>query len=391
MRRSNSPLSPSESLLCQDSSPLFGGGAVLAPPVLSSSLVRLETPVREEPPESHPALPAKATPSTSASGHYHHLNGAYMMTPASEIEKAFRHRHWADKREHLRCTIACLPLTANRLERWGACGAEANVFWDKSATRPDGSGGRLLVACLHCHDRFCWPCARARSATIARNLHEAMQTKTTRFLTLTLAANHASLSDQIDRIYRSFRTLRADPWWKSRVSGSATFLEITLNPTTLLWHPHLHPVCGGEFLPQEVLSRKWHAITGDSPIVHIKAVPKPAAIANYVCKYASKAMDASVFEDDDKLLELVHSLGGRRLCLTTGSWTKLQLTAKPKTLDYGSMKHLGKLNKIVNDAAAGEPYARTLLSNLQRDCTFADLRPEMDEEEKIDREMYGDR
>jgi hypothetical protein len=254
------------------------------------------------------------------------------------------------------------------MERWDGCGGEAWVLWDHD-------GKRLVVLAQHCHDRFCWPCATTRSRQIAKNLHTHLAKLQTRFVTLTLRSTDSPLTSQIDRLYRSFRALRADPWWNANVSGSATFCEITLDPRTLLWHPHLHPVVSGKFLPQEVLSKKWFGITGDSPIVHIKAVPSPQVVSNYVCKYASKPMDASVFADDERLTELVVSMQGRRLCLTTGGWQKLKLTAKPPALDTSKFENLGRLNSISEQAQWGDKKATAILANLQRGCTWEDITP----------------
>lgn len=337
----------------------------------SSSLVHLETAVIDAAPSDEGASTPTPAASRSAAP-VHHLDGRYSMHQASEVEVMFRHRHWSDRRTHLARIIEEHGYMKSRMERWTACGAEANVFWDQPAKR-------LIVSCIHCHDRFCWPCATARSKQIARNLHDHLQKLQTRFLTLTLRSNTKPLSDQVTRLYTCFRALRADPWWKQHVDGSAAFCEITLDPNTLLWHPHLHPVTSGKFMPQEVLSRKWLGVTGDSPIVHIKAVPKPSAVANYVCKYASKPMDASVFVDDDKLRELVTSLVGRRLCLTTGGWQKLKLTAKPKALDYSTLQHLGSLNRIATAARDGSKKAQYILTNLQRGCTWESINAPSDE------------
>jgi hypothetical protein len=334
---------------------------------LSPSLVLLETAVAKAPPPGDEETPPKKAPS-SPSAHFHHFDGRFNLQAATPLEANFRHRHWANRRTVLAEVIAAMPMTARRMERWSACGGQAGIYYSKE-------NDRFVVACLHCHDRFCWACATARSRQIARNLQKYIEKRQVRFLTLTLRSNNDPLTKQIDRLYRCFRTLRADTWWGNLVEGGAAFLEITLHPSLKTWHPHLHPVVSGRFIPQEVLSRKWLGVTGDSPIVHIKAVPDSKVVANYVCKYASKPMDDSVFADREKLSELVVSMAGRRMATVIGNWTKLKLTQHDAVFDPEGWRFIGSLTSVTELARRNDPASITVLNSLQRNLQWADITP----------------
>lgn len=344
--------------------------------LFSSSLVPIETNVETTnypvddacpPPEDPPQ------PEANAQG-VHHLNGAYTIKTASLEEQKFRHAAWSRRRQESRHALQRCHAGRGRLERWDGCGSDTQLYWHKS-------GSHVLAICFCCHDRFCWPCARTRSRRIAENLSRKIILARSRFLTLTLSSDDTPLSQQITRLYRCFKTLRQDQWWGDNVTGGAAFLEVTLNKHTNRWHPHLHPLVQGNYLPQSVLSRKWLALTGNSPIVHIKLVPDARTIANYVCKYASKCIDDSVFDDPDKLQELMISLGGRRLCLTFGDWRGWKLLEAAQ-MDLSEYKSAGSLLDLTDAASSGDQFAQRTLANCRKNLKWQDLQPETDE--------YGD-
>jgi len=156
-----------------------------------------------------------------------------------------------------------------------------------------------------------------------------MAGKVTRFITLTLRASNTPLTDQIDRLFRSFRALRVDKNLGGKLKGGAAFGEIKIGERSGRWHPHLHVIAEGAFIDQKELSRAWHRITGDSTIVDIKRVDSVERAASYVAKYVTKPADASVFANTELLDEFVCAIAGRRLCSTFGSWRGFCLDAPP--------------------------------------------------------------
>jgi len=348
-----------------------GGGlhwwtCALAP---SSSLVPIETNVEgiaPSPSDVRGQQPSLTSPETGAVGQ-HSFDGRYTLVLPTTEELNLRHGSWAKRRAEIRAVMGQGMAGRNRLARWDSCGAQAMLHWHKS-------GQYVLCQAFCCHDRFCVPCSRSRSRCISENLSKKIDSAATRFVTLTLSSDDTPLSKQLDRLYRSFRTLRADEWWSKNVSGGCSFLEVTINPKSGQWHPHLHPLIQGSYLPQAVLSRKWFAITGNSPIVDIRAVPCNASVCLYVSKYASKCLDDSVFTNADKLSEMMCSMGGRRFCLTFGAWRGWKIL-EHTPLDMSEFKPAGSLTHITKEASLGDSFAIRTLNALRKNLRWEALNP----------------
>jgi hypothetical protein len=140
------------------------------------------------------------------------------------------------------------------------------------------------------------------------------------------------------------------------------FLEVKRRPGLSPWHPHLHVMVEGTFLSQKALASAWHAITGDSYIVHITRVRDDDRMVDYVCKYASKPMDASVLQDAEALKELAVAIKGRRLVQCFGSWRKLDLDADAP--DPAGWHTIGTLASLLRDAKSGDAVAREIAKAL---------------------------
>lgn len=338
--------------------------------LFSSSLVPIESNVEMSPPPapSNPTDPDEASPPPAGPVGAHGFDGRYSMVLPSREELALRHSCWSARRQVIRQILAAGMAGRTRLARWDACGSQAMLSWHKS-------GQWVLCQAFYCHDRFCYPCSRSRSSRISGNLAAKLNTTKSRFLTLTLASDDTPLSKQIDRLYRCFKTLRADAWWDRYVEGGCAFLEVTFNPQSQQWHPHLHPIITGEYLAQDVLSRKWLAITGNSPIVHIKLVPDGQVVARYVSKYAAKCMDDSVFDSAEKLSELLVALTGRRFCMTFGAWRGWKLL-EHTPLDMSDFKPVGSLTQVVQNASTGDALSIRTLNALRKNLRWDALNPD---------------
>jgi len=214
----------------------------------------------------------------------------------------------------------------------------------------------------YCHDRFCLPCAQARSRTVAANLHAALQNGNFRLLTLTLHSTTEPLADLIKKLYVSFRKLRRLPWWTDRVTGGAAFLEVKWNDDKQRWHPHLHCILDGRYLSPGELVAHWWNITGDSYIVDIRAIRDKDEATRYVSKYASKPMRNSFINRPDRLDEAIVALHGRRLILTFGTWSKLRLTEATHTTTWYP---IAPLTEIITAAANGSIKATQILDALR--------------------------
>ena len=125
------------------------------------------------------------------------------------------------------------------------------------------------------------------------------------------------------------------------------FTEIKIGRDSM-WHVHCHIIAEGGFLPSSDLSREWHAVTGDSPIVDVRDVADVQAAAGYVAKYGSKPCDPSVIYSPERLVEAISALKGIRLATTFGEWRGKKLSASSDDTDDVGWEQLGTLHNIMS-------------------------------------------
>jgi hypothetical protein len=194
-----------------------------------------------------------------------------------------------------------------------------------------------------CHDRLCTPCQGKRANLIAANLRTHLADHPYRLVTLTLAATDIPLREQLTRLYMCFKKLRAARFWRDRVAGGAAFLEITLNEGTQRWHPHLHLITEGKYIPQQQLSATWQQITGDSKVVDVRMISNKAAAATYVTKYVTKAHQHSLVRNRNAFADLITAIRSRKLVMPFGTWRSWHLTAPPTDSGW---EVLGRLDEL---------------------------------------------
>lgn len=240
---------------------------------------------------------------------------------------SFRHSSWAPTRARVWAALQALSpsptVKYERLDRFASCGRRAWIM--QHTAEP----ARFKFVIDSCHDRFCVPCGNHRATVIAENLARRLGPGPYRFLTLTLRSANSPLSDQLDRLFNSFRKLRQRAFWRERVAGGAAFFEVTWLPDTLHWHPHLHVIIAGTFLPHAMLKAAWLDITGDSNIVDIRFIRTRETVIHYCSKYATKPLHPSVVRHADTLRNAIHALSGRKLVNPFGDWAKWALLKEP--------------------------------------------------------------
>ena len=285
----------------------------------------------------------------------------------------FRHSHWAINRARVAAGLAAAGLPESRQSAFSHCGSGAWV-WVRPGDKPE-----YRVTSDHCHDRWCQPCATARSRTIANNLSRALGNQQCRLLTLTVRSVGEPLTELLDLLYDSFRRLRRRPLWRQAVLGSIAFCELTLGKDGNRWHPHLHVILTGSYLPQAELSAAWREITVNSHIVDIRPIHSNETTVRYVAKYASKPLCPTLARNHDRLTEAILALQGRRLCLTTGCWRGLKLTDTDadSDLEADGWLPLMSLTDLYTRAHCGDSAAQTLVNLLERSrpCPSSGSRP----------------
>jgi hypothetical protein len=298
----------------------------------------------------------EATPFLSH--HPNPLREDFAVTPATVLEVRFRHTCWAADRQRVWTALQRAGASRGRLDRFRECGSTAAVYYSPSTAR-------TWIKASYCHDKLCVPCSHARGRVLAANIHKRLKLAPHRFVTLTLRHSNTPLRDQVRRLMHSFSVYRRRQLIAHTFIGGFFALEVKLGKDSL-WHPHLHVLAEGYYQEQRTLSAEWHAVTGDSSILHIRRIPADLGPAAYVAKYASKGCTHEVLQDPARLVEFISAMKGAHTFGTFGTWrgVKLNEPAEPEPKDA---RCLGTLDLIIFQALRGNAECQCILSRLNRE------------------------
>ena len=180
-----------------------------------------------------------------------------------------------------------------------------------------------------CRQRWCPLCLRSKRYIMRIAVADYLRTlNAPKFSTFTLKHSNAPLDSQITRLYDCFRELRRRKLFKSNCRGGVWFFQVKKSSSDESWHPHIHCLIDSKYIDQSELSDLWLSVTGNSPIVDIRAVRNGARTADYVARYASSPCRLADLDEPDRL-ELFDALHGRRVCGTWGSARSCRLTPQP--------------------------------------------------------------
>lgn len=282
-------------------------------------------------------------------------------------ESTFRHRGWRDRRIRVAKALHRKQGRSSRLERFMDCGR--NAWVDRTTAEPV----RYRVRCDRCHDRLCVPCQAERAAVIRSNLKDLIGDNVVRFITLTLADTGTTLEAGISRLMSAFRRLRQRSFWDQFVEGGVGFLEVKWSQDRNRWHPHLHLIVTGKFLPQGLLSEHWKGVTGNSYIVDIRLVRDTRKVGHYVTKYVTKPINATIYDNPDRLSEAIDALHGRKLVIQFGAWKDARLT--DVTTADEEWEAVAPLALLMRASASGNADASVILKRLRAGDADAAARP----------------
>jgi hypothetical protein len=246
--------------------------------------------------------------------------------------------------------------SSSRVEHFRDCGSFAWVYVDS------GNPTRFCVRASLCHDRFCVPCAAARGREVAAAVADHALHRRILFITLTLRSSQTPLTEQLNRLYRSFAALRRWALWRTAIRGGVAICEVTYNAGKEAWHPHLHILAEGTWLPQQDLRSAWHRITGDSHVVDVRLARTTDNLSNYVAKYLAKPIASSYIRRPFQLQEAILAFAGRKVCMTFGSWRGLQLHLLD---DDTRWEVVAPLTELIDAALAGNQWAGSILDHLR--------------------------
>jgi hypothetical protein len=170
------------------------------------------------------------------------------------------------------------------------------------------------------------------------------------------------IRDQVRDLVAAFARLRRSSLWRDTQVGGAWFLEAKWSPSTRGWHPHLHIVAEGKYLPHSELRDAWHAVTGHSYVVSVRLLPAQChAQARYISKYVGKPVPI-ITTPDDRLIEWIATTSGMRTWAAYGSWHGAVPIVARDTRDWSTYVRLGYLDDIVAAAGRGHAQARRVLA-----------------------------
>lgn len=274
----------------------------------------------------------------------------------NQLGRDFRHRRSTIKRPQILQALVSAGVSQERINRFRECGDNSYVY------RSVFDEKKYRIQCFKCHDRFCAQCSFERGRMLVRTIIPKLALGNTRFFTLTLKHSDQPLGEQLDRLYDSYRKLRARKIWRQSQTASIAFTEITWNAEYQQFHVHLHVLSVGRYVPQKDVSKAWLKITGDSYIVDVRSVGNSKEIMKYVTKYAAKGISGAVLLSCGRAVEVILALAGRRLMIRSGAWKNLK--AEKVVLDNADWEPVGALAHIIQDAIAGNRESMSILDCL---------------------------
>ena len=210
---------------------------------------------------------------------------------------------------------------ARRLpRRERAAAAEAGVDWDRRRYRVEACGKiqPVRMACAQGHRwtiregacglRICPHCQGRAAAGMRDRIVGALvgQEGPLRLVTLSVRSKGPGMLESVlADVESAWDRLRRSRWWRRRVRGAVAVFEVTCGQAG--WHPHVHVVTFGSYLPWRELLREWVRCSrgaGEHVDVRGSGSNTRAAAVAYLSKYQSKGWDLSQFSDE-QAFELV--------------------------------------------------------------------------------------
>lgn len=283
-------------------------------------------------------------------------------TPTNPLD--YRHSGWAKDRNRIAAALWDVRPASAAYRRFVDCGSKGIVC------RVKDTADEYVVVANYCRHRWCVPCANARSSHLARVWQPILAKQRCRFVTLTLRSSDEPLADTLDRLYACYRRLQRSKLWAAKVEGSVAFLEVKVGKNSGKWHPHLHVICSGKYLPAKVLSNKWLELTGDSHVVDVRLVEDAREVARYITKYATKPGHGTYVHNRARLREAITALAGRRMMIRQGTYRDYPLRDDSPVRE---LVPIISLRALLAKLATNDEYALAVMRRIYR---IPDPKPE---------------
>jgi len=182
-------------------------------------------------------------------------------------------------------------------------------------------GVRVILG--RCRLRLCPTCQRLRASALKRRIEApALKADQLRLITLTFPDDGRPLAERMDEAASQFKRWRRARSTTDHIRGGFAVWEVTRNPATGTWHPHIHIIAEGTYWRQADLLASWAAVCPGAKIVDVRAVHSRIGAAQYVAKYVSKGTELGHWPPED-IREYADAMHRRRLAYAFGSWHHL--------------------------------------------------------------------
>lgn len=162
----------------------------------------------------------------------------------------------------------------------------ANWKCGESTLQARGPSGQRLAIRAFCRRWTCPTCGPKKRAKLIKRI---LAGEPSTFLTLTV---NPSLYNTRLQAFQS-ATIAVNHLFKRlrrRFRASSLQYALVWEVTKAGW-PHAHILMRAPYIPHDLISRHWSELTG-APVIDIRAVKSKRAIASYIAKYLTKALEA---------------------------------------------------------------------------------------------------
>lgn len=228
--------------------------------------------------------------------------------------------------------------------------------------------GQLRIVADGCKQRFCPRCSRIFSRRCKDRLKawtsslDPNHSSRLKMLTLTMQHSTAPLKTQLKHLRQSFRRLRQRSLFKRKVTSGIGVIQITYNAASDQWHPHLHVLCYGDYIPVGPLTQAWRHASHGSTQIDIRAVRDQEKCVDYVTRYIAKPINFDDSPPPERLREFVQTLKGARMLIAFGDVPKQPKPEIPET----NWTYVDSVAGLIRRARMADERALTILAALDR-------------------------
>lgn len=273
------------------------------------------------------------------------------MTP-NRLQQALHGQH-EQERQHVIKSFRGDSRLNRRSARMQDCGSHGRLYLE-------GTPPKVRIWIHRCGDRLCPLCAVFRQAKVEERVLAALnRIENPRHVTLTLQTfPGGSLKAALTHLRESFRRLRRNADWVSRVQGGIYSVEVTRNPKDGRWHPHLHIITSGEFFPQRLLSACWEVASRGSQVLWVCKADRHHA--RYLAKYIGKPERLQDWPEN-AIREYAKEISSVRMIQTFGELHGTPLTDRDERPEPPATRYRISLSRLRAGAERGDSAAISLL------------------------------